>query len=62
MGNILSVNWLPAPKLNIVIDFDSIIQSFQNLLYIGELRQRWNEIKKLQMKPALEYIKSSKHA
>lgn len=39
---------LPEPRLNITIDFGSIIQAFQDLRYIGELRQRWNEIKKLQ--------------
>ena len=28
-----------------------VIESFQNLSYIGELRQRWEEIKKLQLSP-----------
>ena len=36
--------WLPSPWINIT----KIIQAFQNLVYIGELRERWNEIKKLQ--------------
>ena len=39
---------LPKPRLSITIDFNAIIQIFQDLRYIGELRQRWNEIKKLQ--------------
>jgi hypothetical protein len=41
---------LPKSWTNISIDFASIIQAFQDLRYIGELRQRWNEIKKLQGK------------
>lgn len=41
---------LPEPKIIIQIDFTSITQVLQNLRYIGELRQRWNEIKKLQLK------------
>ena len=28
--------------------FDRIIQAFQNLRFIGELRQRWEGIKRLQ--------------
>jgi len=40
---------LPLPRLILTIDIPSIIQAFQDLRYIGELRQRWNEIKKLQM-------------
>src|SRR3989344_9518159 len=41
---------LPLPRLNIVVNqvnFDRIIQAFQDLRYIGEMRQRWVEIKKL---------------
>jgi len=38
---------LPVPRVNISLDFASIIQSFQDLRYIGELRQRWEDIKKL---------------
>jgi len=44
---------LPEPWANITIDFESIIQTFQDAKYIGELRQRWNEIKKLQITPTL---------
>ncbi|HEV2339646.1 MAG TPA: hypothetical protein VGT05_02635 [Patescibacteria group bacterium] len=40
---------LPQPWLTLTIDFTSIIQAFQDLRYIGELRQRWLEIKKLQI-------------
>ncbi len=39
---------LPAPRINITLDFSSIILEFQDVRYIGELRQRWEEIKKLQ--------------
>lgn len=45
---------LPQPRINIIADelkLETIIQAFQNLSYIGELRQRWEEIKKLQTKP-----------
>lgn len=44
---------LPEPPVIITLDLASIIQAFQNLSYIGELRQRWNEIKKLQYNPLL---------
>ncbi len=50
---ILTKTQLPEPWTNISIDFEAIIKAFQDLLYIGELRQRWNEIKKLQHSPAL---------
>jgi len=33
--------------------YNPIIETFQDLRYIGELRQRWNEIKKLQNTPTL---------
>jgi hypothetical protein len=39
---------LPEPWTNIILDFEAIIKAFQDVRYIGELRQRWNEIKKLQ--------------
>ena len=49
---------LPIPKIIITeAGFGSIIQTFQNLSFIGELRQRWEEIKKLQMKPILTSMK-----
>ena len=43
--------WLPLLRITIIADevkLGTIIQAFQNLSYIGELRQRWEEIKKLQ--------------
>lgn len=43
---------LPEPRLSI-INFNSVVEAFQDLRYIGELRQRWNEIKKLQYPPSL---------
>jgi hypothetical protein len=39
---------LPEPEIIITA---KVIESFQNLSYIGELRQRWEEIKKLQVNP-----------
>lgn len=44
---------LPQPRINITIDFDAIIKAFQDVRYIGELSQRWNEIKKLQTLPSI---------
>ena len=44
---------LPELWINISANFEAIIQVFQNVLYMGELRQRWMEIKRLQIKPAL---------
>jgi len=41
---------LPQPQISITIDFEGIIRTFQDIRYIGELRQRWEEIKKLQEK------------
>jgi hypothetical protein len=38
---------LPEPWINITIDFDSITDTFQDIRYIGELRERWKEIKLL---------------
>jgi len=37
---------LPRPDIIITA---KVIKSFQNLSYIGEMRQRWEEIKKLQI-------------
>lgn len=39
---------LPIPQLAIQIDFENIFNSFQNVMFMGELRQRWLEIKKFQ--------------
>jgi len=38
---------LPEPRLSIQQSFDAILKTFENVSYIGELRQRWVEIKKL---------------
>lgn len=41
---------LPLPRITIPENtFVSILQTFQNLGYIGEMRQRWEKIKKLQV-------------
>lgn len=42
---------LPEPRITIPANpaqFDNIIHTFQNLSYIGEMRQRWEEMIKLQ--------------
>lgn len=44
---------LPAPKHPIPIDFDGILQAFQHVGYMGELKQRWLEIKRLQHDPSV---------
>ena len=36
----------PVPELTITA---KVIESFRDLSYIGELKQRWEEIKKLQI-------------
>jgi|GEM_PF-6349425 len=46
---------VPEPRINITIDFEAIYLAFQDLRYIGELRQRWNEIKKLSSISNLAY-------
>jgi len=38
---------LRAPRLSIQQSFEAIIKAFENVSYVGELRQRWLEIKKL---------------
>jgi len=38
---------LPAPYDSILPGFEAIFAAFENVGYIGELRQRWFEIKKL---------------
>lgn len=43
--------WLPESWTNITIDFDAITDVFQDIRYIGELRLRWDKIKKLRMPP-----------
>jgi len=35
------------------IDLKKILESFQNVAYIGVLRQRWEEIKRLNVQPLL---------
>lgn len=51
---------LPLPRLIIVvnqINFDRIIQAFQNIGHIGELRQGWEKIKRLQTDDMVAAIK-----
>jgi hypothetical protein len=48
----LQSHLLPLPRITIMVNsaqFSHIIQAFQDLRYIGEMRQRWEEIKKLQI-------------
>ncbi|MCR4263317.1 MAG: hypothetical protein NUV98_01185 [Candidatus Roizmanbacteria bacterium] len=35
------------PKDSILPGFEAIFKAFENVGYVGELRQRWYEIKKL---------------
>jgi len=42
---------LPKPWIN--INLKQVVEAFQNLSYIGEMRQRWEEIKKLQLNPVI---------
>jgi len=44
---------LPEPWANITIDLDAITVVFQDVRYMGELRHRWNEMKKLRTRPPL---------
>ena len=44
---ILRLCLFPAPKDSILPGFEAIFAAFENVGYIGELRQRWYEIKKL---------------
>ena len=44
----VSTNWLPKPRHLILKDFPKILEVFQNASFIGELRERWLLIKKLQ--------------
>ncbi|MBU4209981.1 recombinase family protein [Patescibacteria group bacterium] len=47
-------NVLPNPCTNIKdINIKEILESFQNVAYIGVLRQRWEEIKKITKQPSL---------
>lgn len=41
---------LTSPEIIITA---KVIESFQNLSYVGEMRQRWEEIKKLQLNPSI---------
>ena len=45
---------LRAPRLIIPVDYTQVIKAFQDLRYIGEMRQRWEEIKKLQLNPIIK--------
>jgi len=39
------------------IDLKKILESFQNVAYIGVLKQRWEQIKRLNNKPNLALSK-----
>jgi len=44
--------WLPNPCSIIkTINIKEILKAIQNVAYVGVLRQRWEEIKKLTKKP-----------
>lgn len=38
---------LPIPELIITLDYSSIMNAFGDLRYVCEMKQRWDEIKKL---------------
>lgn len=46
-------NLLPNHEVDITPQFEAIFTTFQNPSYIGELRQRWFEIKKLRQESHL---------
>lgn len=39
---------VPNPEITIQVDFDNILGVFQDLAIVEQLKQRWEEIKKLQ--------------
>ena len=43
-------NLLPVSRISIT---PKVIEALENLKYIGEMRQRWNEIKRFQLSGAL---------
>jgi len=49
--NRVRANLLPIPKINIT----KVLDILQDLKYIGMVKERWEEIKRLQVKPALAY-------
>lgn len=38
---------LPISEIIIQLDFEDVIRGFQDLRHMGEMRQRWLEIKRL---------------
>jgi len=42
------VSGSPEPYDSMLPGFEAIFAAFENVSYIGELRQRWVEVKKLQ--------------
>jgi len=59
---ILRLCLFPAPKDSILPGFEAIFAAFENVGYIGELRQRWYEIKKLLAGGAPDTIPASMQA
>jgi len=49
---------LPKREITIQKAFDKIFVAFQNNSFMGELRQRWEQIKKLQSAPQLALAKA----
>jgi hypothetical protein len=56
----INIYQLPQPRITIQAeiaknhsyqtDYTPLIHAFQDLRYMGEMKQRWEEIKKLQMR------------
>jgi hypothetical protein len=44
-----SVEKLPSSEIIIIPDLGSIMEDLQNIYHVGELKQGWKEIKKLQL-------------
>lgn len=42
-------NWLPTPSDNILPDFSTFLKVLEDFNYMGMLKERWEEIKRLQV-------------
>lgn len=41
--------WGHRPEITIIINYTDIVKTIENIKYFAEMRQRWEEIKKLQV-------------
>jgi len=55
----LGEGWLPSPRYNIKINqlldrgINRVLKVFEDFNYILEMKKRWEEIKRLQVQPAI---------